>query len=273
MVWWEQRGSGLSYSKDIPPQTMTPEQLVADTLELTNQLRRRFNQDRIYLMGHSGGTFFGIQAAARAPEMYRAYIGVAQISRQLRSEQLAYDYMLRRLKEEGKTRMAQRMEAAPVTEAIPLPRSYMRVRDQAMHSLGVGTMHDMRSVVRGIVLAALRSREYTLREKLNLWRGKLFSGKFLWNAQLAADLTKLVPRLDLPVYFIHGIHDCTVSYTEARSYYEQLDAPLKGFYTFRRSAHSPLFEEPDRMCEIMRADVLGGTTRLADKRYSDAAPV
>lgn len=27
VVWWEQRGSGLSYSPDIPPETVNPEQL------------------------------------------------------------------------------------------------------------------------------------------------------------------------------------------------------------------------------------------------------
>jgi pimeloyl-ACP methyl ester carboxylesterase len=31
-------------------------------------------------MGHSGGTFIGVQVAARAPELYEAYIGVAQMS-------------------------------------------------------------------------------------------------------------------------------------------------------------------------------------------------
>jgi hypothetical protein len=50
----------------------------------------------------------------------------------------------------------------------------------------------------------------------------------------------------------------------ARSYYEQLDAPLKGFYTFPKSAHSPLFEEPGRMREIIQTDVLAGTKGLAD---------
>ena len=51
-----------------------------------------------YLMGHSGGTFIGIQAAARAPQLYHAYIGVAQMSNQLESEKLAYDYMLEQFK-------------------------------------------------------------------------------------------------------------------------------------------------------------------------------
>jgi pimeloyl-ACP methyl ester carboxylesterase len=68
------------------------------------------------------------------------------------------------------------------------------------------------------------------------------------------------------VYFLHGVHDYTVSYTLARAYFEQLDAPLKGFYTFDHSAHSPLFEEPDRMREIMLRDVLAGANGLADRR-------
>jgi pimeloyl-ACP methyl ester carboxylesterase len=150
------------------------------------------------------------------------------------------------------------------TDTIPLPAAYQAMRDRAMHRLGIGTTHDMRSIVTGLLLRSLRSREYTVSEKVNMWRGKLFSGKRLWNAQLATDLTKLVTRLEVPVYFLHGIHDYTVSYPEAKSYYEQLEAPVKGFYTFQHSAHSPLFEEPEKTCKILREDVLAGANGLAN---------
>ena len=264
VVWWEQRGSGLSYSSDIPPESVNPEQLVSDTVSVTNYLRSRFGQQKIYLMGHSGGTFIGIQAAARAPELYRAYIGVAQMSDQLESEKLACAYMLRRFKDDGNTKLVRTLEEAPVNDSVPLPGSYLSVRDSAMHSLGVGTTHDMKSVLTGLLLRSLENREYTLSEKINMWRGKIFSGSRLWNMQLSTDLTKKVTRLEIPVYFFHGEYDYTVSYPLAKSYYEQLDAPMKGFYTFAESAHSPLFEEPRRMREIMQADVLAGTNRLAD---------
>ncbi len=264
VVWWEQRGSGLSYTVEVPPESVNPEQLISDILALTEYLRNRFGQEKIYLMGHSGGTFIGIQAAARAPELFHAYIGVAQMSHQLASEQLAHGYMLQRFRDEGNTRMARRLAAAPVGNAIPLPDGYMKVRDVAMHELGIGTTHDMRSIVTGLLLRSLLHREYTLPEKIGMWRGKLFSGRRLWNAQLATDLTRQVTRLEVPVYFLHGVHDYTVSYPLARSYHERLEAPAKGFYTFHGSAHSPLFEEPDRMREVLRTDVLTGSTRLAD---------
>jgi pimeloyl-ACP methyl ester carboxylesterase len=264
VVWWEQRGSGLSYSADIPPESLNPEQLVSDTVELTNSLRKRFDQEKIYLMGHSGGTFIGIQAAARAPELYHAYIGVAQMSNQLESERLAYNYMLQRFKDDGNTKMVRRLEEAPVGDTVPLPDSYLKVRDVAMHGLGVGTTHDMKSIITGLLLASVLNREYTLSEKIGMWRGKVFSGSRLWNTQLSTDLTKKVTRLEIPVYFFHGVYDYTVSYPLAKSYYERLDAPVKGFYTFKQSAHSPLFEEPGKMREIMRADVLTGSKGLAD---------
>jgi pimeloyl-ACP methyl ester carboxylesterase len=41
VVWWDQRGAGLSYSGEITPEMMTYEQLIADTLDVTNYLRKR----------------------------------------------------------------------------------------------------------------------------------------------------------------------------------------------------------------------------------------
>lgn len=41
VVWWEQRGAGLSYSPRIPPQTMMVEQFMADTMSVTGYLRDR----------------------------------------------------------------------------------------------------------------------------------------------------------------------------------------------------------------------------------------
>jgi pimeloyl-ACP methyl ester carboxylesterase len=266
IVWWEQRGSGLSYHPNMAPESLNPEQLVSDTLALTDHLRARFGQDKIYLMGRSGGTFFGIQAAARAPERFHAYIAVAQISNQLESERLAHRYMLQRYKAEGNLKMAQRLEAGPVGATAPLPDAYLKVRDVAMHELGVGTTHDMKSVFTGMFLASLLHREYTLGEKISLWRGKAFSGSRLWNTQLSTDLTQKVTRLDIPVYFLHGVYDYTVSYPLAKSYFNLLEAPVKGFYTFKQSAHTPFFEEPEKMREILRADVLTGTNGMADRQ-------
>jgi pimeloyl-ACP methyl ester carboxylesterase len=81
---------------------------------------------------------------------------------------------------------------------------------------------------------------------------------------LLSDLSKQIPALEIPVYFFHGIYDYTCSYTLEKAFFEKLRASLKGFYTFKNSAHSPLFEEPKKMLEIVRVDVLTGLKGLAD---------
>jgi pimeloyl-ACP methyl ester carboxylesterase len=265
VVWWEQRGSGMSYASDIPESSMTLEQMVSDTKELTHYLIRRFNKEKIYLMGHSGGTFIGILTAAEAPELYHAYIGVAQMSDQLKSEVLAYEYMLSQFRERGEKGLVKKLEAAPVSMKDGIPDAYRSLRDPAMHSLGIGTTRDMKSVITGIFLPSLKFREYNLKEKLNLWLGKSHSGiSILWNQMVATDLSEKVPELEIPVYFMEGKYDYTCSYTEAKSYFLKIKAPLKGFYTFEHSAHSPLFEEPEKFRQILQQDVLGMDNKLSD---------
>jgi pimeloyl-ACP methyl ester carboxylesterase len=264
LVWWEQRGAGLSFDLGIPAETMTVEQLIADTIAVTNYLRDRFGQDRIYLLGHSWGSFLGIQVAAAAPELFHAYVGMGQVAYQLRSEVAAHAHMLAAYRARGDAAMVRRLQGAPVSLTEGLSGAWLRLRDKAMHGLGIGTTRAMRSVIGGVFLPVWRCRAYTLREKFNFWRGLAWSRRFLWDRVLWTDLATLVDHLDLPVYFFIGRHDYTTNHELARNYFLLLGAPVKGFYTFRNSAHSPLFEEPQRARNILRQDVLTRGTRLAD---------
>lgn len=266
MVWWEQRGAGMSFAPDIPPESMTLDQMIADTIEVADYLRARFAQDRIILFGHSWGSYVGIQVAAAAPERFRAYVGMAQITHQLRSEAMAHDYLLAAFRARGDTAMVRRLEAAPVSMEGGTSEAWMRLRDRAMHQAGVGHMRDMTSVVTGIFLPIWWVRAYTLGEKINIWRGKLWSRPFFWEDLLRDDLSARLTRFDLPVYFLVGHHDQTANPELSRAYFDVIEAPVKGFYLFGNSAHSPLFEEPARATEILLTDVLGGSNALADAR-------
>jgi hypothetical protein len=80
--------------------------------------------------------------------------------------------------------------------------------------------------------------------------------------------------VDLPLYFLHGVHDYTCCLSLAHEYFERVQAPVKGFYTFDHSAHSPIFEEPGKVRRILSEDVLTGTNKLADRvRVPGAVPV
>lgn len=94
VVWWEQRGAGISFDRSIPTESMNVEQLIDDTIAVTNYLRDRFGQHKIYLLGHSWGSYLGIQVAAREPDLFHAYISMGQVVHQLCSEVAARAYLL-----------------------------------------------------------------------------------------------------------------------------------------------------------------------------------
>ena len=77
------------------------------------------------------------------------------------------------------------------------------------------------------------------------------------------DLTRRITELGSLSTSSTG-YDYTVTYSETKEYIARLRAPVKGFYTFERSAHSPVYEEPEKTRQILREDVLAGRASLAD---------
>ncbi|WP_236354999.1 alpha/beta hydrolase [Konateibacter massiliensis] len=268
VCYWEQRGTGLSYNPDIPLDTMNTEQFVSDVIEVTNYLRDRFRQDKIYLMGHSWGTYLGIKAAAQAPELYNAYIAMSQIVNQSESEKIAYTYMLEQYEKSGNTDKINQLLKYPIQASDESLEAYLNssVRDNAMHELGIGTMHNMDTVIMGIFLPSLRCIEYTQLERINIWRGKAFSSQTdLRKEMYGFSAVEEIPELKTPVYFLAGKYDYTCCYSLQKEYFNTLKSPIKGFYTFEESAHSPLFEEPCKAKRILCKDVLNGIVTMADE--------
>ena len=266
MIWWEQRNCGISYDPETAEDAASLEQLVDDTIVLTKYLLERFKKDKIFLMGHSGGTFPGVYVIDKMPELYAAYIGVAQMSDQVSSERIAFEFILKQSEETGNKKLAERLKNFSYNDDNKIPEGYLKIRDTAMHKLGIGTMRNIRNIITGLFLPSLCFSEYTLKEKYHLWAGKSRSGiSQNWEEMTHTNLIETKNNFKVPVYFFHGLYDYTCSYELAKKYFNALTAPVKGFYTFRQSAHSPLFEEPEKMNLILTSDVINFQTHLADK--------
>lgn len=269
VCYWEQRGGGLSYSAAVTLESMNFNQLASDAIDVTNYLRKRFDKEKIYIMAHSGGTPIALLAVQKEPSLYNAYIGMGQITNQAESEKMAYQFMLDKYTAIGNKKRITALTKYPVFEAdLNIATFYKStIRDQYMHELGIGTMHKMKSVFLEIFIPVWKCKAYTLKEKINIWKSKFsFLPKTnLINAMLTTDFAAQVPALEIPVYFFSGKYDLTVNIDLAKAYLNKLHAPLKGFYTFNNSAHSPLFEEPELVRQIIRTDILNNKNSLADK--------
>ena len=94
VVYWEQRGAGRSYHSDIPPASMTIEQMLRDLDRVVELVRRRFHKNKLVLLGHSWGTMLGTIYAYRHPENVSAYVGVAQIADNKKGARLSCEFAL-----------------------------------------------------------------------------------------------------------------------------------------------------------------------------------
>ena len=91
IVMWDQRGAGKSNSYSVPDSSFSLQQILDDTHEITNYLKQRFNQQKIFLAGHSWGSILGILTIKNYPEDYYAYIGLGQVVNAKKNLSLSYD--------------------------------------------------------------------------------------------------------------------------------------------------------------------------------------
>jgi len=136
-----------------------------------------------------------------------------------------------------------------------------------MHDLGIGTMRSMKSEITGIFFPVMGNNAYMFCEKINIWRAmSIYNNKTnLWEIISQTIVSNEITSIDLPIYFLHGVYDYTVNYSLTKEYYQLLESPLKGFYTFYNSAHSPIFEEPEKVIKLLFENVLEGNTNNSDE--------
>jgi pimeloyl-ACP methyl ester carboxylesterase len=260
VVRWDQRGAGKSYSSTVPDSSMNMKQFIADTLELTDFLRRRFDRPRVMIGAHSWGSMIAALAVQQAPERYSAYFAVSQAANAPESEKLMYRWALSRAIDEGNEKALSQLRDLGVP---PYERfaDYYTMTDWIAHF----SAHEHRAVTRWrFTRLALESPFYSWIDLIRIPLGAKFSFSSLWReAFYGVDLLKQAPRLAVPVYFFLGRHDhtATASAAMAERYFEALDAPRgKRLIWFEDSGHWPSLEEPDRFQdELVRAadEILG----------------
>lgn len=79
VVTWDQRNCGKSYSSDQNDTVLTYDLMMSDGVEMTKYLLDYLGKDKITLLGHSWGTYFGSNLVLAYPEYYDCYIGTGQL--------------------------------------------------------------------------------------------------------------------------------------------------------------------------------------------------
>lgn len=264
VVNWDQRGAGLSYSEDISESSMTLEQFVSDTHELTAYLKKRFNQKKIYLAGHSFGTIFGLKAASKYPEDYFAFIGIGQVVSFAQNEQLSYDFALKAATEADNDRAINELTR------VGRPDENGRYKNDIGYEVTIGWVEYFGGSIYGkesiadLQYSILNSDLYK-DEKYKIESGWEFSQLLFEDEEVVKlDFRNSIKSVKVPVYFFAGVHDYETPSKLVEEYYNILTAPKKELIWFENSAHFPFYEEPSRFNDVMINKVLYETYEIDD---------
>ncbi len=248
VVQWDQRATGKTYLLTDPAKvasTLTAERMIADTEEMAAWARKEFGKDKIFVLGHSWGSFLGLQLAEHHPEWLYAYIGVCQLIDGPESERRGWRFAMDAARRDGNAEAVRELEAiAPYGapgQTIPIRDIYVE-RKWVGYYGGVMAYRQDNSADGDL---SQLSPDYSDQEIGHIWDGNKFATPYLLPEVVALDLSK-ANKLALPLILFLGRHDRNVNAEVAAAWFDTVQAPEKHLVWFEHSAHIPMTEEPGK---------------------------
>lgn len=262
IVSWDQRGTGKSYAALEPTSTLTLEQAVSDTIELTNYLRQRFDEEKIYLLGESWDTTLGVLAVQRQPELYYAWLGSGQMVSQRETDKLLYDDVLELATQRGDEGLAAKMRSfgEPSYRDIPYANAFVMGQYNALYQPYTPPRAYLeRGSAANLGPWGMVGSEYNLVEKVNVLRGLIDMFSVMYPQLQGIDFRESVTKLEVPVYIFDGAAELSARRDLALEWFDLLEAPRKELFTFENAAHAVAFEGFEAIQKIMTETVLPET--------------
>ncbi len=257
VVTWDQRGTGKSYTEIEPTATLTFDNAVADTIDVTNYLRERFGHNKIYLLGQSYGTILGVRAVQQHPELYTAFIGTGQMVSARETDRIFYADTLAWARETGNDDVVDTLTTlGPPPYATLLDLEATLANEHEVYPYD----HIGNSEGEGGFSTNFFVPEYTLVEQVHMLGGFLDTFNFIYPQIQDIDFRLDATHLDVPVFFVEGAHEARGRSQPFAEWYSTLTAPTKDLAVFDTSGHRPLFEQPDDFVTYMVGTVLAETT-------------
>jgi pimeloyl-ACP methyl ester carboxylesterase len=262
VVIWEQRGCGKSYPSLNPKSALTVEQYTADIVEMVDLLRKRFDEEKVYLVGHSWGSIIGVRAAQARPDLFYAYVGTAQMVDVLETDQMIYDMVMEHSRQSSDTAFVQTLEKQgrpPYLGKSPIqPYATLFGREYALFEVPNIRSEEYRQDGDAILLM-LKQPEYGWLDRVYYLLGMMNTFNVVYPQLQEMDFRQDATRLDLPVYIVLGRYDMNNPSEIPEDYFNRLEAPSKQLVFFENSGHGMIWEEADLFHTLMVDTVLHET--------------
>ena len=245
VVYWDQRGAGKSFSRDIPKNSMTVDQFLADLNDLVDAVCGHTGRQKVTIFGHSWGSVLGVLYATRFPDKVAAYVGNGQIGDWAEAESASYAFALAEAARLDNRKALKELHAigpppypasAVFKERTWLQRFEGQLKPRALWRFGK---------------IALSGTESSIFDLPNQLRGFRFSMDAMWPEVSQLDLLTAAPVLQMPVFFFLGRRDHWVPPETSVAYFDALTAPSKRLVWFEESGHETFMDEPAKFNRAM----------------------
>lgn len=248
-VNWDQPGTGMSWQA-ADWETVTVQDFVDDTIALSEYLRERFPSDQLILAGHSWGSIVGLMAAEQRPDLYSAYLGVAQQVNARENDRRGYAMVLEQAAARGDERVVSRLrEMGPPPYGRAGGGNYVylfqKVHVYSPHPSGEPS-----------VSAMLFPPEYRLRDSINAVRGVVKGVTRVYPQLEQLDFSHSIPQVEVPIFFFTGRYDETCVQEITWRYFQEIEAPHKEFVWFEQSGHNLPYHQPEQFVREVRTRIL-----------------
>jgi len=260
VVGWDQPGTGKSYPA-FDAGALTVDRVVSDTIELTDYLRERFDEERIYLLGESWGTILGVLAVQRRPELYHAWIGSGQMVNPLETTRRLHDDLLALAERTDDEVLAEAMAryGDPPYEDIFAGAFVMGYYPALYEPYTPPAAYIELAQASGLDQWNVLASEYDLVEKIAVLRGLIDYYSVMWPQIQTIDLRRQATHLEVPVYILDGAAELDARRDLALEWYAGLTAPSKRLVTFADAAHSLSFEGVEQFHALLIEEILPAT--------------
>lgn len=259
VVIWDGRGIGKSYASFDAG--LTTDRVVADTVELTNYLRRRFDEGKIYLFGESGGSVIGVLAVQRHPELYHAWLGSGQMVDPRETDLRIYRDLLAWGRAHGDSGIVRRLEGygEPPYDSAFAYADVMGYYDELAGEYDPPAYYTRLGESSGVGFLGLMAPEYGVVDKVNAVRGLMDVFSVLYPQWQGIDFRRTAEHLAVPVYVFTGDHELAARRDLAVEWFRDLDAPVKRLYSFANAGHATAFEHVQAFERILERVVVPET--------------
>ena len=246
MVCWDQRMSGKSYNSANKDKELTIKQMIDDLHEVIAYLKKRFNKEKIILVGHSWGSILGVEYITKYPEDIKSYVGMGQFVNGVINEKMSYDFVRDYAYKHHDTKAIKDLEKIgdPVEGLYKGGIDDLMVQRNYMTKYGGGCYKEKENIFKSVLIPFITSGEYNIFTDLYKYaKGSFYCLEKLWPEVVSLKFDKNVKEIKVPVYLFQGDHDQNTPTVLAKAWFDALEAPYKEYVPFHESAHSPIKEE------------------------------